>query len=81
MLNADDDADPDADTHTVLGIEAGHLKNRINAQSCWVPQQIVPQTMLAARSHEKSMLEEKCCLAVRQMAFRGELFFAHEPQP
>lgn len=27
MLNADDDADPDADAHAaVLGIKAGHLK-------------------------------------------------------
>lgn len=29
MLNADDDADPGADAHAVLGIEVRHLETRL----------------------------------------------------
>lgn len=33
MLNADDDADPDADAHAVLGIEASHLKTGLTVRA------------------------------------------------
>lgn len=32
MLNADDDADPDADAHAVLDIEASHLKTGLTVR-------------------------------------------------
>jgi hypothetical protein len=43
MLNANDDANPDADAHAVLGIEASHLKTGL--------------TLRVARCRSESLLE------------------------
>ena len=77
MLNADDDADPDADTHAVLDIEASHLKTGLTLrvarcrcesllERCWRLEAIRSRCSRkgVAGSTTERCAEADCCLSM-----------------